>query len=531
MNVSFPRTSGILLHPTSLTGRFGVGDLGGEAYMFVDFLAAAGQHLWQVLPLGPTGYGNSPYQCFSAFAGNTLLISPERLLSDGLLVPADLDAAPEFPEERVDYGGAIEFKNALLRKAFDNSRGGIEPPMRSEFDSFCHNSADWLDDYALYRALKRENDERTWTDWEPALVRREESALKEARARLAEEIEEVRFKQFLFFRQWARLRAYANERGVKIIGDIPIFVAHDSADVWAKPHLFKLDERGHPRFIAGVPPDYFSRTGQLWGNPIYDWGRMIEDGFSWWVARVRALLSLVDIIRIDHFRGFAAYWEIPGGDQTAERGRWVYAPGRELFHAIKQELGTLPIIAEDLGFITPDVIELRDEFDFPGMRILQFAFSADTKNKDLPHNYVRNTVVYTGTHDNDTAVGWFQSDPSSASSVRSAAQIEREKQRCLEYLRTDGREINWEFIHAVVSSVADTALIPLQDVLGLGSETRMNTPATMSGNWAWRYRAGALKEELAARLRRMSELYGRHPALNDRPEQTAESYETKQTWG
>nr|MDQ3744989.1 4-alpha-glucanotransferase [Acidobacteriota bacterium] len=318
---------------------------------------------------------------------------------------------------------------------------------------------------------------------------------------------------------------------IRIVGDIPIFVAQDSADVWARPDLFKLGEGGKPSVVAGVPPDYFSRTGQLWGNPIYDWDRMREDDFKWWIARARAMLSLVDVIRIDHFRGFAAYWEIPGGDQTAERGRWVYAPGRELFQAIKTELGTLPIIAEDLGFITPDVIELRDEFGFPGMRIIQFGFSSDVTNKDLPHNYVRNTVVYTGTHDNDTAVGWFQSQPGGGSSVRSAEQIERERQFCLAYLDTDGREINWDFIRAVYRSVGDTALVPLQDVLGLSSEARMNTPATMSGNWSWRFRAGALDEALAARLRRLAELYGRHPVMRERPEHTAESYEFKQTWG
>lgn len=529
--MSFPRTSGILLHPTSLPGRYGVGDLGDEAYKFVDFLVAAGQHLWQVLPLGPTGYGNSPYQCFSAFAGNTLLISPDRLVEDGLLVAADVADAPQFPPNEVEYGLAEDYKSELLKKAFQNFRGGTEPAIRAEFDAFRREAADWLDDYALYRALKRERNEAAWTQWETALIRREESALNEARARLADEIEEVKFKQFLFFRQWAKLRAYCHEKGIKIIGDIPIFVAHDSADVWAKPHLFKLDDLGRPLFIAGVPPDYFSRTGQLWGNPIYNWGRMVEDGFAWWIARIRSMLKLVDILRVDHFRGFAAYWEIPGGDKTAERGRWVFAPGRELFHAIKHELGTLPIIAEDLGFITPDVIELRDEFDFPGMRILQFGFSSDKTNKDLPHNYVRNTVVYTGTHDNDTSVGWFQSDPTRGASVRSAAQIERERRFCIEYLGTDGSEINWDFIRAVISSVADTALLPLQDVLGLGSESRMNVPATMSGNWSWRFASNALDEKLSARLRHLAELYGRHPVMSDRPEHTAESYEAKQTWG
>jgi 4-alpha-glucanotransferase len=532
--MGFPRTSGILLHPTSLAGPYGIGDLGGAAYEFADFLAAAGQHLWQVLPLGPTGYGNSPYQCFSAFAGNALLISPDLLVADGLLSQEDLSAAPAFAEGRADYEGAGRFKGELLRKAFESFAGGAGgEELRREFDQFRSETAEWLDDYALYRALKAEREERAWTEWEAPLAGREPTALEEARARLADEAEAVRFQQFLFFRQWARLREYCNERGVSIIGDVPIFVAHDSADVWAHPELFKLDEQGRPRVVAGVPPDYFSKTGQLWGNPLYDWDRMAADGFSWWLARIRALLGLVDILRIDHFRGFAAYWEIPGGDETAQRGRWVFAPGRELFSAIKRELGTLPIIAEDLGFITPDVIELRDEFDFPGMRIFQFGFSTDATNKDLPHNYVRNSVVYTGTHDNDTAAGWYHSDAEGAASVRSAAQVEKEKRFCLDYLRTDGSEINWDFIRAVFSSPADTALVPMQDVLGLGSESRMNTPATMAGNWSWRLVAGQLTDELSARLRGLAELYGRHPVMTaaDRPEHTAESYESEQKWG
>jgi len=532
--VSFPRTCGILLHPTSLPGPFGVGDLGREAHSFVDFLAAAGQHLWQVLPLGPTGYGDSPYQCFSAFAGNTLLVSPEALADDGLLSAADLSGAPSFPEGRADYEGAGRLKRELLGRAFENFLGGAGGgELRAGFESFRSESAGWLEDYALYRALKSERGERAWTEWEEPLVRREAHALAEARARLAAEVEAEQFKQFLFFRQWAALKAYANERGVRVIGDIPIFVAHDSADVWAKPELFKLDELGRPLVVAGVPPDYFSKTGQLWGNPLYDWDRMRGDDFRWWVGRVRALLGLVDIIRIDHFRGFAAYWEIPGGDETAERGRWAEAPGGELFEAVEEELGVLPIIAEDLGFITPDVIGLRDEFDFPGMRILQFGFSTDATNKDLPHNYVRNAVVYTGTHDNDTAVGWFAADPAGGASVRSAAQVEREKQFCLSYLGSEGAEINWDFIRAVYASAADTALVPMQDVLGLGSEARMNTPATTSGNWSWRFEPGALTEERGARLLALAELYGRHPVMRpeDRPEHTAESYEAEQTWG
>jgi 4-alpha-glucanotransferase len=530
--VSFPRACGVLLHPTSLPGPYGVGDLGHEAYRFVDFLASAGQSLWQVLPLGPTGYGNSPYQCFSAFAGNTLLISPDLLVEHGLLAPEVLSDVRRLDDARVEYGAAFELKERLLSRAFENYRAARPAGVRDNFEEFKESAAAWLDDYALYRSLKRERNEAAWTSWEPELVRREERALDDARSRLAVEIEAVKFKQFLFFDQWARLREYCHGKNVQIIGDIPIFVAHDSADVWAQPRQFRLGEDGRPTVVAGVPPDYFSKTGQLWGNPLYDWERMKTEGFGWWIERVRATLSLVDIIRIDHFRGFAAYWEIPGGDETAERGRWVFAPGNELFAAIKSELGALPIIAEDLGFITPDVIELRDAFDFPGMRILQFAFSTDSTNKDLPHNHVRNTVIYTGTHDNDTAVGWFRSD-AGGSSVRSASQVERERQYCLDYLDTDGTEINWDFIRALYASVGDTALVPLQDVLGLGSEARMNTPATMSGNWGWRFREGDLSEDVSARLRRLAETYGRYPALPpaQRPEHTAESYEFKQTWG
>ncbi|MBV9927121.1 MAG: 4-alpha-glucanotransferase [Acidobacteria bacterium] len=530
--MSFPRACGILLHPTSLPGRHGVGDLGHEAYRFVDFLAASGQSLWQVLPLGPTGYGNSPYQCFSAFAGNTLLVSPELLVEQGLLAPGALEGLPALPEDRVEYGEAFPHKEALLKEAFENFKRTEPAVTAAAFGEFKRAAANWLDDYALYRSLKREHGEASWTDWDAPLVRRDPAALDEARRVLAAQIEEVKFKQFLFFDQWTRLREYCKGQNIQIVGDIPIFVAQDSADVWAHPDLFKLGEDGRPSVVAGVPPDYFSKTGQLWGNPLYDWDRMRGDGFRWWIDRVRATLSLVDVIRIDHFRGFAAYWEVPGGDPTAERGRWVMAPGRELFTAIRAELGELPIIAEDLGFITPDVIELRDEFGFPGMRILQFGFSTDSTNKDLPHNYVRNTAVYTGTHDNDTAVGWFQSQPG-GSSVRSAEKIERERQYCLDYLAADGSEINWDFIRALYASAGDTALVPLQDVLGLGSEARMNTPATMSGNWSWRFRAGDLDEGLSARLRRLAELYGRYPAVTPerRPEHTAESYEFKQTWG
>jgi 4-alpha-glucanotransferase len=506
--VSFPRSSGILLHPTSLPGRFGIGDLGTSAYRFVDFLAASNQSLWQVLPLGPTGYGDSPYQCFSAFAGNTLLISPEALVGDGLLTAEELEDAPSFTEEKVDFGEAIKFKNALLKGVFNRFKQSADANLRSSFEHFSHQSSSWLDDYALYRALKDAQGGKAWNEWEPKLARRDAAALAHARGSLRDEVDAQKFYQFLFFKQWAALKAYCHEHNVKLVGDIPIFVARDSADVWMNPEEFKLDEAGNPLVVAGVPPDYFSATGQLWGNPIYNWERMLQDSFRWWIERVRATLRIFDIVRIDHFRGFAASWEIPGGDRTAERGRWVNVPGRELFAAIRQALGDLPIIAEDLGVITPDVEALRDDFGLPGMRILQFAFGGDTKNADLPHNYIKNSVVYTGTHDNDTTVGWFTS-VAGAGSTRNTEQIERERSFCLDYLGSDGDEIHWDFIRAILASVADTAIIPLQDLLGLGKDARMNLPNSTSGNWAWRYKAGALTNEIGERLKRLTQIYGR----------------------
>jgi 4-alpha-glucanotransferase len=506
--VRFPRSSGILLHPTSLPGKFGVGDLGDEAYRFVDFLASSGQSLWQVLPLGPTGYGDSPYQCFSAFAGNTLLISLERLVKDGLLTADDLTRAPAFPEDRADFGRALEFKKGLLREAFNNSKRKADDTHKPDYQRFCHDNSYWLDDYALYRALKDAHDGKPWYQWDTELVRRDEEALRRARESLSDEIEAEKFYQYEFFKQWWALRSYCHQQRVKIIGDIPIFVAHDSADVWANPEQFKLDEKGEPTVVAGVPPDYFSATGQLWGNPIYNWEQMREDGFRWWIQRTKATLHLFDIIRIDHFRGFAASWEIPYGDKTAERGDWVKTPGRELFDAMKKALGELPVIAEDLGLITPDVEALRDALGFPGMRLLQFAFSGDHTNIHLPHNYIPNMIVYTGTHDNDTTVGWFNSQ-GGVGSTRSQEQIEREREYGMKYLDTDGTEIHWDFIRAVFASVPDTALIPLQDVLGLGTEARMNLPATTSGNWAWRFRPHALTTDLSDRLRELAALYGR----------------------
>ena len=490
------RSSGILLHPTSFPSRFGVGDLGPEAYKFIDFLVEAGQTLWQILPLGPTGYGDSPYASYSAFAGNTLLISPERLVDDGLLDHGDLKETPVGP---VDYGYAHQLKDEILASAYQNFVQTDNTTLRSEFEAFVQQHAYWLDDYALFRALKDEHGGAAWTEWKTS---------SDSREQLKPQIEAHQFYQFLFFRQWSALRSYCHKRGIKVIGDFPIFVAHDSADVWIDPGQFKLDKNGKPTVVAGVPPDYFSATGQLWGNPLYNWERMQSDGFKWWIERVRALFAMVDIARVDHFRGFVACWEIPAGDTTAEQGAWVKTPGRELFNAIRHALGELPIIAEDLGVITAEVNELRDELGFPGMRVLQFGFGGDPTSVNLPHNYVRNVVAYTATHDNDTAIGWFNS-VAGEGSMRTAEQIDEQRQFCLDYLNTSGGEINWDLIRGVWAAVADKAIAPLQDVLGLGSEARMNLPNSNEGNWCWRYEPGVLTQDRALRLRTLTRLYGR----------------------
>jgi 4-alpha-glucanotransferase len=491
-----------------LPGRFGIGDLGGEAYRFVDWLAAAGQTFWQIMPLGPTGYGDSPYSSFSAFAGNTNLVSPERLVESGLLNDSDIQDVPDATPVRVDYGKVIDYKRGLLEKAFQSFKSKLkdDEALRRDYEGFLEFGAVWLDDYALFAALRDEHKGEPWNTWPARLVKREPAALASARHGFAEQIEAHKFFQYAFFQQWLTLKKYANEKGVRVIGDMPIFVAHNSADVWSRPALFKLNEDGSPHVVAGVPPDAFSRTGQLWGNPIYDWERMRAEGFKWWIDRVRETFKIVDVIRLDHFRGFAAYWEVPAEHKTAERGRWVTAPGRELFQSLRGALGgDLPIIAEDLGTITPDVHHLRDEFDFPGMRVLQFAFGGDPHDTHLPHEYTHNTVAYTGTHDNDTVVGWF-----SARSRDDASEDEKqERQRCLKYLGTDGVEINWDFIRAVEMSVSAVAVVQLQDVLGLSSDARMNMPASAEGNWAWRFLADALTDELRDRLRELTALYGR----------------------
>ena len=493
------RAAGVLLHPTSLPGPYGIGDLGPEAHRWLAWLGDAGLSLWQVLPLGPTGYGDSPYQCFSAFAGNPLLVSPELLMNDRLLDAADLGGL-ELPEGTVDFGTVISRKGELLRRAHRRFRSGADPPLRREFEAFASAQAGWLEDYALFIALKQEHGGRNWVEWDPALTRRDPKALAAARERLGERIEAERFVQFLFFRQWGALRDSARARGIRLIGDAPIFVAHDSADVWAHPGLFQLSADGRMPVVAGVPPDLFSATGQRWGNPLYRWEVMRRDGYAWWIARVKAMLEQVDAIRLDHFIGFTRAWEVPAGAATAEAGRWRPGPGAEVFRAMRAALGRLPIIAEDLGLITPEVVALREELGLPGMKVLQFAFGDGDHNPFLPHHHVPGCVVYTGTHDNDTTRAWFDT----------AGEATRDHAR--RYLQSDDRGIVRAVIRAAFASVAATALVPLQDVLELGSEGRMNLPGRPSGNWSWRFRWDQLTGERQRELRELSHLHGRCPA-------------------
>lgn len=503
------RSSGILLHPTSLPGRFGIGDLGREAYRFADFLHATKQRVWQVLPLGPTGYGDSPYQVFSAFAGNPLLISLESLADEGLLSSQDWSDGPNFPEAQVDYGAVIHFKFPLLRTAFDRFQGNTGLSTRGGFLEFCQLQAAWLDDYALFMAVKDAQGGSAWTQWDPPIALRQPEALQHWKKRLADEIACWKFWQFLFFKQWMALKQYCHARSIQIMGDIPIFVAGDSADVWSHPQLFHLDERGNPTVVAGVPPDYFSATGQLWGNPLYRWDVMAAYGYDWWVQRFRAAFELVDMVRIDHFRGFEAYWEVAAQETTAIHGRWVAGPGAELFEAVRHVLGDLPIVAENLGLITPEVEALRQKLGFPGMAVLQFAFGSGTADSEfLPHNYCHNLLVYTGTHDNDTTVGWWNST-GEGDSTRRPEDVQREREFVRKYLGVDGSEIHWAFIRAVLASVAKLAMVPLQDVLGLESQARMNLPARPSGNWQWRFPSGVLTEAIQERLKELTVLYGR----------------------
>jgi 4-alpha-glucanotransferase len=477
-----------------------MGDLGPEAYRWINFLADSGCSLWQVLPLGPTGYGDSPYQCFSAFAGNPYLISPSLLLDEGLLAREDLADRPDFPPERVDYGPVIQWKLILLDRAYRRFKKSTSVKRKEQLAEFENAQSAWLKDFALFMAIKESQGGVSWDNWSPTLRRREPQALAEFAAQNADAVRRQVFRQFVFFRQWQALREYAAQKGISIIGDAPIFVAYDSADAWSHPELFHLDAEGKPKVVAGVPPDYFSPTGQLWGNPLYNWDAHRQNGYAWWIERVRSTLQLFDIIRLDHFRGFAGYWEVPAGAPTAENGRWVPGPGAELFEAIRASLGKLPIIAEDLGEITPDVISLRDSLGLPGMKIFQFAFASDMEDPFLPHNFTPHCVAYTGTHDNDTTVGWYQSAP------------EKERDLVRRYLARSGENIAWDMMRAVWASVAVFSLAPMQDLLELPAEARMNFPGRPSGNWGWRLFPGAINPHLSARLLDLNFLFNRLPA-------------------
>ena len=493
----FPRASGVLLHPTSLPGPHGSGDFGPDAYHFVDWLALAGQRLWQVLPLSGIGPGNSPYMSNSAFAGNVLLVDLAELRTQGWLDDADLAPVPGLLDERVDYAVVYAYRMERLAKAARRYAAQGTPEQKADQARFLAEQGSWIDDFALFMSLCESCGWRDWCDWDPALAQRQSAALAAARVQHAERIAFWQFCQWRFFRQWAALKAYANGKGIEIIGDSPIFIAYLSAEVWANPQLFELDAQGRPTVVAGVPPDFFSATGQRWGNPLYRWQAHASDNYAWWVERIRRTFELVDIVRIDHFRGFAGYWEIPADEPTAVKGRWVPGPGAALFKAIAKALGPMPVIAEDLGVITPDVLALRKQFGFPGMSVLQFAFNDDATNLYLPHNHGTDTVVYTGTHDNDTTAGWW------------ASASEHERHLARAYLATDGHDMSWAMIRAAMASVGDTCVHPLQDVLALTSECRMNSPGDESGWWVWRFVWDQIRPWHADRLAELSRLFGR----------------------
>lgn len=496
------RSSGILLHVTSLPSAFGVGDLGPEAYRFAEFLAEAGQGIWQVLPLNPAcpACGNSPYLSLSAFAGNPLMVSPELLRDDGLLTQGDLDACPRFDERRVEFGPVEAFKVGLLRKAADAFfvAGGT---LDCGYLDFCRDNAHWLDDYVLFLGIRGRLGGAAWTEWPEGLRRRDPEELSAASRELERELFTEKFFQYAFFKQWKALKEACNERSIQIFGDLPIYVSHDSADVWANPGFFKLDEAGRPLAVAGVPPDYFSETGQYWGNPVYDWKKLADTRYEWWIRRIEHNLKLVDLLRFDHFRGFVAYWEIPAEEKTAVNGKWVEVPVRDFFDTLARRFPNLPIIAEDLGIITPDVRETMERYGFPGMKVLQFAFGGDLAgNPYVPHNHTVSSVVYTGTHDNNTARGWFRRD----------ATVD-DRERLCRYLGHHVTESNAHevMIRMAMMSVADRAVVPMQDVLGLDESARMNLPSVPSGNWGWRMRPGEITPGVARGLREMAYMYGR----------------------
>ncbi|MCK6577784.1 MAG: 4-alpha-glucanotransferase [Anaerolineae bacterium] len=498
----FPRASGILLHPTSLPGRYGIGDLGAWAYKFVDWLHSAHQSIWQVLPLGPTSYGDSPYQALSAMAGNPNLISLDMLIDVGWLSQADVADKPPFPEDHVDFGWIIPWRAAVLRKAYDGFARRASKAHVDAFRAWGSKNAHWLEDYALFMALKNAHGGKPWTEWDEALALRDRDALIDAEKRLGKELDLYRFQQWVFAEQWAALRAYTHSKGIRFVGDIPIFVAHDSSDVWANPHLFALDPKGKPITQAGVPPDYFSEDGQLWGNPHYRWEVMAKDGYHWWIRRFQAQLEQVDLLRIDHFRGFEGYWAVPGSARTARVGEWIKGPGLPFFRAVESALGALPIIAEDLGVITPEVDAIRLALNLPGMKVLQFAFGESTGDaKFLPHNHVENCIVYTGTHDNNTTFGWYITDESG----------DEARDHLMRYVDRDYRTIepHWDMIRLAWASVGHTAVTPLQDILGLGREARMNTPGKPYGNWQWRFTPDMLEGPARGRLAALTRLYDR----------------------
>ncbi len=501
------RASGILLHVASLPSPYGIGDLGSAAFSWIDRLHSAGQRWWQVLPLGPTGYGNSPYQSMSSFAANPALISPDSLIGEGLLEKADCRA--EFPYDAVDYDAVIPFKARLLEIAWTNFKGGARRDLRADYDEFRSQQEHWLDDYALFEALKARYHGEYYLEWPEQFVERRSVALSAARRELADQIDQISFAQFLLFRQTDQLKDYAHSKGVRLIGDLPFFVSPDSSDVWADPELFLLDERRHPRFVAGVPPDYFSAEGQLWGNPVYNWDALRATGYRWSIDRLRALLAHVDAIRLDHFRGFAAAWHVPAGSPTAQSGQWVPGPGSAFFEAVQKELGSLPFIAEDLGLITPDVHALREQFQVPGTRVLQFAFDGRADNPYLPNNFVSNTVAYTGTHDNAPTREWYEQLP------------EYQRHNFWNYLkRAPGasEDAAPSLVNLAWSSMAALTIAPLQDLLNLGAESRMNIPGRATGNWRWRSPGNMASNPSFRWLRDLTEMSGRvEPEEIDQP--------------
>ncbi len=494
------RSSGILFHPTSLPGKFGIGDLGPEAFKWVNFLSETGCSIWQVLPLGPTGFANSPYQCFSAMAGNPLLISLDLLIQNELLAPEDFRNLPDFPDERVDFEKLIPWKLKILQFAYERYKESNV--FEEEFSEFRKLHKNWLDDFGLFMALKDAHGLKPWVSWSVPLRERHLDALEKAKQTYPDQIEQHAFNQFLFFQQWDSLHDYATQKGVRIVGDVPIYAAHDSVDVWVNPELFFLDKIGNPTVVAGVPPDYFTETGQLWGNPLYRWDVHAEDGYKWWVERIRMMLSQVDLVRLDHFRGFAGYWEVPADQETAQNGLWRMGPGENFFNTLLDSFGELPFIAEDLGEITPDVFELRDQLGIPGMKVIQFGFESNQTHPFLPHNFPENCTAYTATHDNETTKGWYLN------------MDEDKKSMIRDYLNSTGENIGWDLIQKLWSSKAAAAIVPIQDLLGLENEARMNTPGTTEGNWEWRMRQDALTEDIKCKIIEMNTKYGRFLGKN-----------------